>query len=160
MAFAQSTNLTRSLRNSPPEGETLLTVTVKNRPDNIDNAHKLIGDRLDEICGVYLNAFRYMIVKKGMGEPPLPSSEREISLEIVLAATNLVTPATNLVLSIEKDRPNSQVHAALIRQDVIDLLEADGFSAIAERFQSASEDICATYPLLILAAAYVKIERF
>lgn len=65
-------------------------------------------------------------------------------------------PLTALSFYVDPERYYSTTE---IRIEIRKLLNAAGFESMAERFSDATEDLCNIYGVLVVASAYVNIER-
>lgn len=116
----------------------------------------LIYERVDQIAQRF-DVIRSQL-RQDLGIPEQTPSLRDVNLQTAMMAAEMVTPCTALVHEIPRKLPSSFVVAKTLKEEISAKLRENDYEAIAERFEDASQDIKNLYPMIILAAAYVRLE--
>lgn len=140
------------------KGDTIsLVVVAPDRAEEIDEALTMIGGRVDELCSVYLSAFRDLIKRRGMRTAEVPQAEVGLATELLSVATRFVRPVTNKIVHLPAGLSEDLLVRYLVDEVEMVLVE-EGFNGMRERFVETAKDLMSLFPMVILASNYVKVE--
>lgn len=141
------------------DDEFSVTVIARKDTGDIDKALQLICERINNAAAPYLDAYRIVVQRRGFKTTQTAPDELPNGFDVALILARQVRPQTALTLTIYQDLSKVKGGYAILMAEVFALLVREEFNEMASRFFDVAKNIDTLYPLMILAANYVTLER-